>query len=65
MIIQFLYQLVEVFKVRLFEIAALFSFPERVSLHSVSLHQAYFGNEFNEESLKDNFVLVYELFDGR
>ena len=39
MLVQFLYQLVEVFK-------------------------AYFGNTFDEEALRDNFVLVYELFDG-
>ena len=29
----------------------------------IEVFKAYFGNEFNEEGLKDNFVLVYELLD--
>jgi hypothetical protein len=30
----------------------------------IEVFKAYFGNEFDEEALRDNFVLVYELFDG-
>ena len=30
----------------------------------VEVFKAYFGGEFDEEALRNNFVLVYELFDG-
>jgi AP-2 complex subunit mu-1 len=30
----------------------------------LEVFKAYFGNSFDEEALRDNFVLVYELFDG-
>ena len=29
----------------------------------VSLCKAYFGGEFSEQSIKGNFVLIYELLD--
>ena len=29
----------------------------------LEVFKAYFGNEFDEDKLRDNFVLVYELFD--
>jgi len=29
----------------------------------VSLCKSYFGGEFSEQSIKNNFVLIYELLD--
>lgn len=29
----------------------------------VSLFKSYFGGEFSEQSVKNNFVLIYELLD--
>lgn len=30
---------------------------------AVTVFQAYFGGEFNENSIRKNFVLIYELLD--
>lgn len=32
-------------------------------LQIVKLFQSYFGGEFTEQSIKGNFVLIYELLD--
>lgn len=32
-------------------------------LQVVTLCKAYFGGEFSEQSIKNNFVLIYELLD--
>lgn len=29
----------------------------------VNLFKSYFGGEFSEQSIKNNFVLIYELLD--
>ena len=30
----------------------------------MSLFKSYFGGAFNEDAIKNNFVLIYELLDG-
>lgn len=34
-----------------------------VLVQVVSLCKSYFGGEFSEQSIKNNFVLIYELLD--
>ena len=34
-----------------------------VCLQTVNVFKSYFGGEFSEQSLKSNFVLIYELLD--
>jgi AP-2 complex subunit mu-1 len=31
---------------------------------AVSLFKAYFGGAFDEDAIRNNFVLIYELLDG-
>ena len=32
-------------------------------MQTVNVFKSYFGGEFSEQSLKSNFVLIYELLD--
>lgn len=34
------------------------------SLQAVSLFKSYFGGAFDEDAIRNNFVLIYELLDG-
>jgi hypothetical protein len=33
-------------------------------MQAVALFKAYFGGAFDEDSIRNNFVLIYELLDG-
>jgi hypothetical protein len=33
-------------------------------LQTVGLFKAYFGGQFDEDAIRNNFVLIYELLDG-
>lgn len=34
------------------------------SLQAVALFKSYFGGAFDEDAIRNNFVLIYELLDG-
>jgi len=34
------------------------------SLQAVALFRSYFGGAFDEDAIRNNFVLIYELLDG-
>lgn len=34
-------------------------------LQAVSLFKSYFGGQFDEDAIRNNFVLIYELLDGK
>lgn len=34
-------------------------------LQAVSLFKSYFGGSFDEDAIRNNFVLIYELLDGK
>lgn len=36
---------------------------DKCGLQIVALFKNYFGGEFSEQSIKSNFVLIYELLD--
>lgn len=33
-------------------------------MQAVSLFKSYFGGAFDEDAIRNNFVLIYELLDG-
>ena len=33
-------------------------------LQAVALFKSYFGGAFDEDAIRNNFVLIYELLDG-
>ena len=39
------------------------SLTESVPAQIVTVFKSYFGGEFSEQSIKGNFVLIYELLD--
>ena len=39
------------------------SLQQQLLLQIVALFKNYFGGEFSEQSIKSNFVLIYELLD--
>ena len=45
------------------DIYAIFNDPISAWLQVVTLFKSYFGGEFSEQSIKNNFVLIYELLD--
>lgn len=34
-------------------------------LQAVALFKSYFGGAFDEDAIRNNFVLIYELLDGK
>lgn len=34
-------------------------------MQAVSLFKSYFGGAFDEDAIRNNFVLIYELLDGK
>ena len=36
-----------------------------IHLQAVALFKSYFGGAFDEDAIKNNFVLIYELLDGQ
>lgn len=35
-----------------------------ICLQAVALFKSYFGGSFDEDAIRNNFVLIYELLDG-
>ena len=40
-------------------------FVYRFYLQAVALFKSYFGGAFDEDAIRNNFVLIYELLDGK
>lgn len=34
-------------------------------MQAVALFKSYFGGSFDEDAIRNNFVLIYELLDGK
>mgnify|MGYP001798611020 CR=1 FL=1 len=35
-----------------------------IYVQAVNLFKSYFGGQFDEDAIRNNFVLIYELLDG-
>lgn len=35
-----------------------------ILMQAVALFKSYFGGSFDEDAIRNNFVLIYELLDG-
>lgn len=59
---------VEVFQVKIqFSICLVKHFVSLIlfPLQAVALFKSYFGGAFDEDAIRNNFVLIYELLDGK